>query len=133
MVKTGWTHAGEMINPGITTHTTSNRELHAARRKLLNNAFSDRAMNSLDKFILERIREWCSRLAQTDDENNTDEKSSWSKGRDMGHWSTLLTVDVLGELCFGSSFGAMKDGTCYIMNLLLTSAAFQQAVSRPPS
>jgi cytochrome P450 len=128
LIKTGWTHAGEMINPGITTHIVSDRQLHAARRRLLNNAFSDRAMSSLDKYIVERIRDWCAYLGQTDD-SNTDEKSAWSKDRDMGHWSTFLTIDVLGELCFGSSFGAMKDGGCYIMELLLASARFQQMVS----
>ncbi|ETI28866.1 hypothetical protein G647_01318 [Cladophialophora carrionii CBS 160.54] len=134
MVKTGWTHAGEMINPGITTHVVSDRQLHAAKRKLLNNAFSDRAMSNLDKYIVERIRDWCAYLAQTDG-SNTEEKSAWSKDRDMGHWSTLLTIDVLGELCFGASFDAMKTGGCYIMELLISSSRFLQAVSDilPPS
>ncbi|EXJ64918.1 hypothetical protein A1O7_01257 [Cladophialophora yegresii CBS 114405] len=134
MIKTGWTHTGEMINPGITTHILSDRQLHAAKRRLLNNAFSDRAMGNLDKYILERIREWCAYLAQPDD-SDPEKKSSWSKDRDMAHWSTFLTIDVLGELCFGASFNAMKTEGCYIMELLISSARFQQAVSDifPPS
>ncbi|KAJ9602559.1 hypothetical protein H2200_013102 [Cladophialophora chaetospira] len=131
VIKTGWTHTGESINPGITTHVTSDRQLHAARRRLLNNAFSERAMNSLDPYIVGRIRDWCAYLGQSTDDG-TDEKTSWSKERDMGHWSTFLTIDVLGELCFGASFGAMKQGGCYIMDLLLSSARFQQAVSFLP-
>jgi cytochrome P450 len=128
MIKTGWTRSGEAINPSITTHVTPDRQLHAARRKLLNNAFSERAMNSLDRYIVEQIRDWCAHLGQTASGTNG-EKSSWSEPRDMGHWSTLLTIDVLGELCFGASFGAIRTGGCYIMDLLLASARFQQMVS----
>ncbi|EXJ75692.1 uncharacterized protein A1O5_00199 [Cladophialophora psammophila CBS 110553] len=132
MVKTGWTHTGEMINPGITTHVLSDRQLHAARRKLLNNAFSERAMNTLDKYMLERIRDWCAHLAQGTENREKSAGTAWGKERDMGLWSTLLTVDVLGELCFGASFGAMKAGSCYIINLLLASARFQQQVAFVP-
>ncbi|KIX95989.1 uncharacterized protein Z520_08244 [Fonsecaea multimorphosa CBS 102226] len=135
MIKTGWTHTGERINPGITTHVLSDRQLHAARRKLLNNAFSERAMNSLDKYMLERIRDWCAYLGQGgDDDDKPAEKpaGTWGKELDMGQWSTLLTIDVLGELCFGASFNAMKTGACYIMDLLLSSARFQQQVSFIP-
>lgn len=129
MVKTGWTHTGESINPGTTTHATSDRQLHAAKRRLLNNAFSDRAMSHLDGYIVARIRDWCAYLGQTDDSNGDEKVASWGKDRDMAHWSTFLTVDVLGELCFGASFGAMKEGGSYVMDLLLSSARFQQSVS----
>ncbi|OQV10101.1 hypothetical protein CLAIMM_14146 isoform 1, partial [Cladophialophora immunda] len=141
MIKTGWTHTGETINPGITTHILSDRQLHAARRKLLNNAFSERAMNSLDKYMLERIRDWCAYLGQGSSDTNGDAEkpaaatgaaATWGKERDMGQWSTLLTIDVLGELCFGASFNAMKNGACYIMDLLLASARFQQQVAFLP-
>jgi cytochrome P450 len=132
MVKTGWTHAGLSINPGFTTHSLANRELHAARRRLLNNAFSDRAMSSLDTYIVARIRDWCAYLGQPANGNHDEKAGSWGKPRDMGVWSTLLTIDVLGELCFGNNFGAMKEGGCYIMDLLLSSARFQQCVAFLP-
>lgn len=132
MIKTGWTHTGESINPSLTTQVVSDRQLHAARRRLLNNAFSERAMNNLDKYIVDRIRDWCSYLGQSDDKD-TDEKASWGKPRDMAQWTTHLTIDVLGELCFGASFNAMKKGGSYVMELLLSSARFQQAVGYFPS
>ena len=131
MIKSGWTHTGERINPSITTHSTSDRQVHAARRKLLNDAFSDRAMNSLDKYIVEQIRQWCSKLGDADG-NAEDEMAGWSKGREMAQWSTFLTLDVLGELCFGASFGAIKSGGSYVLDLLLESARFQQAVTFLP-
>ena len=130
MIKTGWTHAGAAINPSLNTHNLVDRELHAARRRLLNSAFSDRAMGGLDKYIVAQIRQWCAYLGQADENVPvTDEKPTWGKARDMAQWSTNLTVDVLGELCFGSSFDAMKQGGSYILDLLLASSRFQQAVS----
>ena len=126
VIKTGWTSAGLRVNPGITTHVLSDRTLHAARRRLLNQAFSESAMKGLEGYVVERIREWCGYLGEP---KAQDEKEGWSKERDMGLWSTLLTVDVLGELSFGSSFGAMKDGYSFIMELLLSSARFQTMVS----
>ncbi|KIX07113.1 uncharacterized protein Z518_05090 [Rhinocladiella mackenziei CBS 650.93] len=129
MVKTGWTAAGLRINPGITTHVLADRQLHAARRRLLNNAFSEGALKNLETYVLENIRIWCNQLAESKDGA---EKSGWGKERDMSLWSTLLTVDVLGELCFGASFGAMKAGYSYIMELLLSSARFQTMVAFLP-
>src|SRR5882757_10222316 len=101
MIKTGWTAAGLRINPGITTQVLSDRTLHAARRKLLNNAFAEGTMKNLEVYVLERIRIWCDYLSvgPTEPQQHIDEKASgWGKERDMGHWSALLTVDVLGEL-----------------------------------
>lgn len=135
MIKTGWTYAGLRINVGYTTHTISDRQLHAARRRLLNNAFAEGALKNLEKYVLERIRDWCDYISEPQEipPQQQDEKSSpgWGKERDMGIWSTLLTVDVLGELCFGSNFGAMKDGYSYIMDLLISSAVFQTKVRHP--
>ena len=126
VVKSGWTSTGLRINPGITTHVLSDRTLHAARRRLLNQAFSESAMKGLEKYVIERIQEWCGYLGEPKTDSD---KDGWSKQRDLGTWSTLLTVDVLGELSFGSSFGAMKAGYSYIMELLLSSARFQTRVS----
>ena len=127
MIKTGWTHTGMSINQSITTQLTPDRQLHAARRKLLNNAFSERAMNSADKHIVEKIRLWCAYIGGANEQGGS-KSSSWGKDRDMGNWSTFLTVDVLGELCFGASFKAIEQGGSYIMSMILASARFQQSV-----
>jgi cytochrome P450 len=115
LIKTGWTHIGEKTNPTYTTHSVSDRNLHAGRRRLLNNAFSDRALNDLHKYIDTEIRRWCHYLDQ-------------GVERDVSVWSTLLAVDVLGELCFGKSFDAMKNGGTYLMGLLMETSKFSQRV-----
>lgn len=126
MIKTGWTYTGLKINASVTTQFLSDRKLHAARRRLLNNAFSESAMKSLEKYVVETIRDWCDHLVEGSEVNG---KSGWGNERDMGTWSTLLTIDVLGELCFGARFGAMQTGYSYIMELLLSSARLTSLVS----
>jgi cytochrome P450 len=94
---------------------------------LLNNAFAEGALKNLEKYVLANIRDWCNYLGESKD---SDEKESgWGKERDLGLWATLLTFDVLGDLCFGSSFGAMKNGFTYIQELIMSSSSFQQSVS----
>lgn len=129
MIKTGWTDAGLRVNPGVTTHVLSDRQLHAARRKLLNHAFSEGALKNLEKYILANIREWCGYMAEP--KENGEKDSQWGKEREMGQWSTNLAFDVLGDLCFGKSFDAMKQGYSYIQKLILSSAVFQTMVSAP--
>ncbi|KAJ9503526.1 hypothetical protein LTR99_002288 [Exophiala xenobiotica] len=130
VIKTGWTYTGLRINPGITTQLLSDRQLHAARRRLLNNAFAEGALKNLEKYILANIRDWCNYLGESKD--GDEKESGWSKERDLGLWATLLTFDVLGDLCFGSSFGAMKNGFTYIQELIMSSSSFQQSISFLP-
>ncbi|KIV78195.1 hypothetical protein PV11_09935 [Exophiala sideris] len=129
VIKTGWTATGLRINPGITTHSLSDRELHAKRRRLLNNAFSDSALRNLEPYLLEAVREWCDHLSEPRDDDGS---SGWSEERDMSTWSTLFIVDVFGDLCFGAKFGAMKKGSSYILELLMSSVRFQQCLSFLP-
>ena len=127
IIKTGWTETSSIISPHLTTQIMSDRNLHHARRKLLNQAFSERALKSMEKYVLQTIRTWCEYLQELPAKEtaaNGGEKATggWSRERDMATWATLLTLDTLGELCFGASFGAMKQGYSYISELLLGSA-----------
>ena len=127
MVKTGWTDVSLKLTLQATTQALSDRTLHAGRRRLLNNAFSESALKNLEKYVVENIRRWCDHLDEPAD--NEEKESGWSKEKDIGVWATLLTVDILGDLCFGASFNAMQQGYSYITELLLASTTFQDKVS----
>lgn len=78
----------------------------------------------MEEYVVETIRIWCEYLQEPpegetglDDGDKT--AAGWSRERDISVWSTLLTLDVLGELCFGTSFGAMKAGNSYLTELLI--------------
>lgn len=126
VIKSGWTETARTLNPYPSTQVISDRKLHAARRKLLNQAFSVSAINSMEQYVLKTIRTWCEYLqeppaGETAHKDGDKAAGGWSRERDMAVWSNLLTLDVLGELCFGESFGAMKAGQTYIAELVLGS------------
>ena len=50
----------------------------------------------------------------------------------MSEWSNNLTLDVLGELCFGKTFGAIEAGSHMVAELLLTSSWLNQALAFLP-
>ncbi|KAJ9617830.1 hypothetical protein H2204_013413 [Knufia peltigerae] len=130
VIKTGWTDASMRVNVGVTTHVVADRQLHAARRKLLNHAFSEGALKNLEKFVLANIREWCGYMAEP--KENGEKDLQWGKERDMAQWSTNLAFDVLGDLCFGKSFNAMKQGSSYIQKLIMSSSVFQMTIAYLP-
>lgn len=126
LVKTGWTEASEYINQPANLHTYSDKRQHAQRKRLLAHAFSENALQAAEEFMLEKIRVWCDYLGQ-DSKHEVDQKG-WSEAKDMGHWSNLLTLDILGELCFGASFGGMEAGNHTILDMVIFSARLVQTV-----
>lgn len=134
VIKTGWTETSCVLSPSLTTQIMSDRVLHAARRKLLNQAFSASALKSMEQYVLQTVRTWCEYLQEPpsgETANSDGDKATegWSKERDMAVGATLLTLDVLGELSFGASFGAIKQGHSYISGLLMGGSTMIAIVS----
>lgn len=126
----GFTDAAEAINRPVNTHSISDRSLHAKRRRLLANAFSEGALRNLEPFVIGTIREWINTIAQLQD--SPADSKGWSVPRNMGVWSSNLTLDVLGELCFGKSFGAIKNGSHWASELLLGGTKFTSCIGQLP-
>lgn len=61
-------------------------------------------------------------------EKDHDEKEQWSGPLDIGYWSSMMTIDVLGELCFGKGFGALERGSTHLTTLLMGAATLTQKV-----
>ncbi|RKK32967.1 hypothetical protein BFJ69_g18744, partial [Fusarium oxysporum] len=86
----------------MTTWNTIDKTIHARKRRVMNNAFSDKAMRSCEPFIQENIDRWFELI------NEEIGKKQWSDSLNMARWSDHLVFDILGDLCFGKSFG-MKE------------------------
>jgi cytochrome P450 len=133
VIKTGWTDVSLEINPTKSTHVMNDRVAHAKRRRMLANCFSESALRNQEYLIIDRIKAWCGVMAES--ASTTDvkaEKKGWGQARDMSVWANNLTLDVLGELCFGKTFGAIEAGTHMAGELLLSSASMNTAVSFIP-
>lgn len=55
------------------------------------------------------------------------------KAVDMGEMFSWLTFDVMGELCFGKSFGMLtEEGTRFVTDLISQAAHNHYIVCSPP-
>lgn len=63
------------------------------------------------------INKWTELLGR----DSSTENNGWSaEPKDVALWTTYLTFDVLGDLCFGKPFGLLDDPSQrYIPNLML--------------
>lgn len=87
------------------TWSTVDKLEHAGKRRVLNHAFSEKALRSSEAFIIQHVDRWCELLLGTDGASE-----GWSKPRDMAHMCDYLILDILGDLCFGKSFDSKEDG-----------------------
>ncbi|KAG7413201.1 Cytochrome P450 monooxygenase AKT7 [Fusarium oxysporum f. sp. raphani] len=86
----------------VTTWNSIDKTTHARKRRVMNHAFSDKALRSCEPFIHSNIDRWIELLDQEIREKK------WSGSLNMARWADHLVFDTLGELCFGKSFG-MKE------------------------
>lgn len=63
---------------------------HARKRRILNAAFSEKALKSSERYIVQHTDRWCELLL--DDGNH-----GWSSSKNMADWSDRLVFDILGE------------------------------------
>lgn len=93
-------------------------DMHARKKRVLSQAFSEKALRSIEEYMLLHTREFCEKLSSSPEPVN------------MSHWSTYLTGDVLGEVCFGQSFSMLKEKTNRrLIGLITRTARFGLIVS----
>lgn len=85
----------------VSTLSAIDKDVHTAKRKILSHCFTDPALRALEPLMVKTIDIWIETLGQGAKPNS----GGWSSPRDMAHWANYLTFDVLGDLCFGKSFG----------------------------
>ena len=85
----------------VNTLTTSNVAVHARKRKLLNIVFTENSVRSAAAFIIKHLDRWNELSINGDD---------WSEPINLSKWTHCLVFDILGDLCFGKSFGIKEPG-----------------------
>ncbi|QDS73397.1 hypothetical protein FKW77_007765 [Venturia effusa] len=134
MIKTGWTDANVGLNNGkFNIVSCSDRKTHAQRRYLLAQALNDTNFRKAEPYILLCVRSLCAIIKSADRGSELyDEKEQWTGSLDIGYWSSMMTIDVLGELCFGKGFGALDQGSTHLRPLLMSAAKLTQQVAWLP-
>ncbi len=132
----------------FSTHTAIDKAVHARKRRVLSQAFSDNAMRAMEVHILDNIRVWCARLGDCQEVGKGDvgqllngysshrlasASSEWSAPKNMGTWSNYLSFDVLGDLCFGKPFGVLdREENRFVLDLIPTAAYFHNVNGQMP-
>ncbi|KAL9026064.1 MAG: hypothetical protein Q9196_005218 [Gyalolechia fulgens] len=74
---------------------------HARKRRILNAAFSDKALKTSEGYIIQHADRWCEIVGAD---------NGWSEPRNMTDWSDRLVFDILGELLYARSFNIKEPG-----------------------
>ncbi|KAI1762706.1 cytochrome P450 [Hypoxylon sp. FL1150] len=88
-----------------TTLTEIDVTKHARKRRLLASSFTDQAVGSASKFVIEHIDRWIEIATQ-----DFDGFAKWSAPQDFTEIIDNLVFDIMGDLSFGNSFGIKEPG-----------------------
>lgn len=97
-----WSRNADDINALM----TSDMELHARKRRLLNLAFTDHSVKAAGPFMAKHIDRWNELLLGSDEKSD----DGWSSPRDVTTWAKYLVFDVLMDLCFGATTNTKEPG-----------------------
>jgi cytochrome P450 len=101
-----------------TLHTVDVAE-HAAKRKLLNLAFTEKSLRASAGFIVKHIDRWNELML----EENSDTEE-WSKPVNFAAKIDELVFDIMGDLSFGKSFNTKEPGDNPLRNVPHGIASF---------
>lgn len=93
-------------HPVANTHNTRDKAVHARKRRVLSQAFSDSAMRGIERYILQNVRSFCDQIGALDDASP--ESKGWTAPRVMSDWCNYLAMDILGDLSFGKAFHMLE-------------------------
>lgn len=82
----------------------TDKSVHAFKRRVLSQAFSEQSIRSLEPFIISNVDRWLVELERS----VTEENKGWSPPKNMAKHATYLAMDIVGDLCFGKPFGAIE-------------------------
>ncbi|KAI6083178.1 cytochrome P450 [Hypoxylon rubiginosum] len=92
------------VHPAPNTHNTRDKALHARKRRVLSQAFSDSAVKQMERYILSNVRSFCEQIGA----GASEEQKGWTAAKNMADWCNYLAMDILGDLCFGKAFHMLE-------------------------
>ncbi|KAI4861351.1 cytochrome P450 [Hypoxylon rubiginosum] len=92
------------VHPAPNTHNTRDKALHARKRRVLSQAFSDSAIKEMERYILSNVRSFCEQIGAGASEG----RKGWTAAKNMADWCNYLAMDILGDLCFGKAFHMLE-------------------------
>ncbi|KAI1821180.1 isotrichodermin C-15 hydroxylase [Xylaria intraflava] len=91
-------------HPVPNTHNTRDKTVHARKRRVLSQAFSEKAMKEMERYILANVRSFCDQIGL----GASDNRKGWTPAKNMADWCNYLAMDILGDLSFGKAFHMLE-------------------------
>ena len=116
VIKSDWYQTVRDTAGGFeSTFTARDKARHSIKRRLLSQAFSERALRGYGLKVASQVSTWigCLRQAASDTEGVID----------IGEWANYLVFDILSDVCFGTSFNSMTSEKSRFVTKLVPSAA----------
>lgn len=88
----------------INTVTTVDKKVHARKRRVLNSAFSEKAIRSAETFVVKHVDRWTELIIDGND------GKEWTAPQNMSNLAEYLVFDLMGDLSFGTSFDLKEVG-----------------------
>lgn len=100
------------------TLTIVDKRVHAHKRRVLNSAFSEKAIRSAAVFVRQHVDRWNDLLIEGND------GKQWSEPQNMSELTDYLVFDIMGDLAFGKSFELKEPGENPFRHMPHTIAEF---------
>jgi cytochrome P450 len=94
--------------------------VHARKRRVLNSAFSDKAVHSAEAYVVKHIDRWNELIIDGND------GKEWTAPENMSNLTDYLVFDIMGDLCFGKSFDLKEKGDNQFRHMPHTVADYMQ-------
>jgi cytochrome P450 len=115
------------------THSAIDKGLHARKRRVLSQAFSDNAMRGLQPHILGIIRTFTDAIGDVKHKSKDVLSGSWSTPKNMALWANYMSYDVLGDICYGQSFDTLeREDNRFAVELVGESSKFHYLNAQMP-
>lgn len=111
-----WSRNSQYIN----TLTTIDKIAHARKRRVLNSAFSEKAIRSAETFVVKHVDRWTELIISEND------GKEWTAPKNMSDLSDYLVFDIMGDLSFGTSFNLKEVAENQFKHIPHTIADYMQ-------
>jgi len=121
--KADWYRTIDAGSKAFSVHSEIDRSKHTFRRRVIDQAFSERALAGAEGLILEHAQSWIECLGADTSE------SGWTPPRDMNDWCNWLSFDMMGDMTFGRDFGCVTKGEHrFVPGVVLNATKFVYVV-----
>ena len=96
---------------------------HAQKRRVLAHALSESSLEQVENRVLNSISTFCKLLNEEKQQGSKGQQEPWSVAKDLREYTSYLSFDIMGLVCFGRSFDMLeKNENRYILNVISDGA-----------